>query len=604
MEPLSPEDPGRIGRYRLLGRLGGGGMGRVYLARSEGGRTVAVKLVRPELAQQEEFRARFAQEVAAARRVGGRWTAPVLDADTEATTPWVATGYIAGPSLTEVVHQRYGPLPPESVRALATGLVNALAAIHEAGLIHRDLKPSNILITIDGPKVIDFGIARALDALATSELTRTGAVIGSPGFMSPEQVRGEPVTPASDVFSLGSVLAYAATGRPPFRAPSGGSHAQMFRVVGEEPDLEGLDGPLRRLVEDCLRKDPGQRPTVDELLGVPGPSLTPTWLPPKVLAQLGRHAADLLDLDTATGGAEAPGAEPATGGFPLARPRTVVVPSRGAASGEAPTRGGPHQGVTVLPVPPSRASRPPAAAPVHPRWRTVPAPRRQLAPVPEAARRPLLDWTLAAATSALLLTVGALLLREASSLHQLTDRITAQGLAGPASLPPLRADTDDARHGLLYAHLGAALAWLAWFWRAHVVARWLEPTQLRVAPVWAVPSWLVPGLNLVVPKVIANDVWWISARRPRDRAHHQRYAFLLSAWWLAALSYLVLNTGWDEYWYEQNSVEVARSWLGTQILCDLVGAVAALLGAAYVLRLTRLQQERLNERPIAPPTSG
>ncbi|MZG12610.1 protein kinase, partial [Streptomyces sp. SID5914] len=162
MDGLKPDDPERIGRYRLLGRLGEGGMGRVYLARSDRGRTVAVKTVREELARMPDFRRRFAQEVKAAQRVGGEWTAPVLDADTEAATPWVATGYVAGPSLAEVVDRQYGPLPSPTLRVLAAGLTRALQAVHAAGLVHRDLKPSNVLVTIDGPRVIDFGIARAL----------------------------------------------------------------------------------------------------------------------------------------------------------------------------------------------------------------------------------------------------------------------------------------------------------------------------------------------------------------------------------------------------------------------------------------------------------
>ncbi|MGI3200343.1 serine/threonine-protein kinase [Streptomyces sp. GLT-R25] len=195
----------RIGRYRLLRNLGAGGMGRVCLARSEGGRTVAVKLIKPELAAEPEFRERFRLEVAAARRVSDRWTAPVLDADTEAETPWVATGYIAGPSLEHIVSpQGHGPLPAPSVRTLAHGLASALLDIHGAGLVHRDLKPSNVLITIDGPRVIDFGIARALDAVPGSTPTSSGVLVGSPRFMSPEQLRDEPVGPASDVFCMGT----------------------------------------------------------------------------------------------------------------------------------------------------------------------------------------------------------------------------------------------------------------------------------------------------------------------------------------------------------------------------------------------------------------
>lgn len=255
MDKLGSDDPHRIGAYRLLGRLGEGGMGQVFLARSDRGRTVALKLVRRELAEQPAFRARFRQEVRAAHRVGGAWTAPVLDSDTEAPVPWVATGYVAGPSLQRIVSGRpgapvtdsgaYGPLPLRSVRFLGSGLAHALQHIHGAGLIHRDLKPSNVLMTIDGPRVIDFGIARALESVPEGDLTRTGDLVGSPGFMAPEQVRGERVTTACDVFCLGSVLAYAASGRMPFgAAESGGVHALMFRIAQEEPDLTGVPEDL------------------------------------------------------------------------------------------------------------------------------------------------------------------------------------------------------------------------------------------------------------------------------------------------------------------------------------------------------------------------
>jgi hypothetical protein len=275
-------------------------MGRVYLARSEGGRTVAVKVVQAEYAQHPEFRRRFALEVTAARRVGGRWTAPVLDADTDAATPWVATGYVPGPDLHSVVAKDHGPLPEYSVRALAGGLAHALRAIHGAALIHRDLKPSNVLLTIDGPRVIDFGIARALDTVADGVRTHTGAVIGSPGFMSPEQVRGQRLTPASDVFCLGAVLAYAATGRMPFGTADSGVHAVMFRIAEEEPDLDGVPKGILDLVRDCLAKQPTGRPTVEHLLEWTADADTGNghpWLPGPLLAQLGRHAAQLLDAD-------------------------------------------------------------------------------------------------------------------------------------------------------------------------------------------------------------------------------------------------------------------------------------------------------------------
>ncbi|MGI5338841.1 serine/threonine-protein kinase [Streptomyces sp. CA-181903] len=305
MDALSPEDPRTLGAYRLLRRLGAGGMGRVYLARSDRGRTVAVKLVQPELAGREEFRDRFRREVRAARRVGGEWTAPVLDADTEAAVPWVATGYIAGPSLRQVIGRDFGPLPERTVRILAAGLARALQAVHAAGIVHRDLKPSNVLITLDGPRVIDFGIARALETVTDGDgLTRTGAAVGSPGFMSPEQVRGREVTPASDVFCMGSVLAYAATGRMPFGTSDSGVHALMFRVAEEEPDLVGVPEPLLPLIADCLAKDPAARPTTEQVLERTGAreeladlrSAEP-WLPAGLVAQLGRHAVGLLDAE-------------------------------------------------------------------------------------------------------------------------------------------------------------------------------------------------------------------------------------------------------------------------------------------------------------------
>lgn len=304
MEELGAEDPRWIGEYRLIRRLGAGGMGRVFLAHSPRGRTVAVKLVQADLAQQAEFRRRFKQEVRAAQRVGGEWTAPVLDADTEAATPWVATGYIAGPSLHAVIAES-GRLPERSVRVLARGLALALQSIHGADLIHRDLKPSNVLITIDGPRVIDFGIARALETVADGILTRSGAVVGSPGFMSPEQVRGERVSYASDIFCLGSVLGFASTGRQPFGTTDSGVHAVMYRIAQEEPHLEGVPEGLRDLVTACLSKDPAGRPTLDELLertadGADEEAGEP-WLPASLIAQLGRHAVELLEVETPAG---------------------------------------------------------------------------------------------------------------------------------------------------------------------------------------------------------------------------------------------------------------------------------------------------------------
>ncbi|NBE56182.1 serine/threonine-protein kinase, partial [Streptomyces boluensis] len=312
MEQLITEDPTRIGPYRLVARLGAGGMGLVYLGRSEAGRTVAVKVVQAEYAQHPEFRKRFAREVAAARRVGGTWTAAVLDADTEAPVPWVATQYIPGPDLTTVVAEDFGPLPEYTVRTLANRLATALESVHGAGLIHRDLKPSNVLVTVDGPRVIDFGIARAMDTLAGDSLhTRTGMLIGSPGFMSPEQVRGLELTAASDVFCLGAVLVYASTGRLLFGATDTGLNAHLFRIAEEEPDLTGVPESLIDLVRQCLDKDPARRPTPAEVAARTTAEGEGEWLPGSVLAQLGRHAAQLLDfVPKARAGEHAPAYTP------------------------------------------------------------------------------------------------------------------------------------------------------------------------------------------------------------------------------------------------------------------------------------------------------
>ncbi|GAA3103768.1 serine/threonine-protein kinase [Streptomyces echinatus] len=298
MQPLEVDEPATVGPYRLLGRLGSGGMGRVYLGRSAGGRTVAVKIVHPHFALDEEFRARFRREVEAARRVGGAWTAPVLDADPEAAVPWVATAYAAGPSLAAAVSEG-GPLPAHTVRALGAGLAEALTAVHEQGLVHRDVKPSNVLLTLDGPLLIDFGIARAMDG--TASLTSTGVSIGSPGYVSPEQILGKGVTGAADVFSLGAVLAYAATGEQPFRGDS--SAALLYKVVHEEPELGGLDGELRELAAACLTKDPAARPgpaEVSRRLAPEGAArlVAGGWLPGTLVEQVSRGVVRLLNLDT------------------------------------------------------------------------------------------------------------------------------------------------------------------------------------------------------------------------------------------------------------------------------------------------------------------
>ncbi|MFB8238877.1 serine/threonine-protein kinase [Kitasatospora purpeofusca] len=335
MQALGSDDPRQVGAYRLLRRLGAGGMGRVYLGRTAGGRTVAVKVVRGELAEDAEFRARFRQEVAAARRVGGTWTAPVLDADTEGAHPWVATGYVAGPALGGAVRE-YGPLTDPAVRTLGAVLAQALEHVHGLGLVHRDVKPSNVLLTLDGPRLIDFGIARALDA--ATGLTQSGFVVGSPGFMSPEQANGRPVGPPGDVFSLGAVLAFAATGVHPF-GEGVSAAVLLYRVVHEEPDLTGLaPGPLRSIVLDCLAKDPAVRPTprrLRELLDPDGSAVGRLgqgggWLPPALAAAVGRSAVQLLDLEGLDLAGEG---DAAAGGVAVERTPTFVTGGGGASAG-------------------------------------------------------------------------------------------------------------------------------------------------------------------------------------------------------------------------------------------------------------------------------
>ncbi|MFI5976770.1 protein kinase [Streptomyces sp. NPDC051452] len=392
MRRLEADEPAEIGPYRLLGRLGSGGMGRVYLGRSSGGRTVAVKIVHPHFALDEEFRARFRREVEAARRVGGAWTAPVLDADPEAPVPWVATAYAAGPSLAAAVTDG-GPLPAHTVRALGAGLAEALTAVHELGLVHRDVKPSNVLLTLDGPLLIDFGITRAMDG--TASLTSTGVSIGSPGYMAPEQILGKGVTGAADVFSLGAVIACAADGEPPFRGDS--SAALLYKVVHEEPELGSLRGEMREIVAACLAKDPAARPAPAELSRRLAPEGTAHlvaggWLPGPLVEQVSRGAVRLLNLDTgdrtgeearsgpvrfgnlSVGPGESPAASGTTGGAdagpPLPPPpagRFGPAPVMAAGAPESGTGSAPTGASTVVPAPgdvppPGRVSLSVAAA--------------------------------------------------------------------------------------------------------------------------------------------------------------------------------------------------------------------------------------------------
>lgn len=259
MMRLRREDPRVVGSFRLHRRLGAGGMGVVYLGSDRRGQRVALKVIRPDLAEDQEFRSRFAREVSAARRIRGGCTARLVAADLEADRPWFATQYVPGPSLHDKVAEE-GPLSAADVAAVGAALSEGLVAVHEAGVVHRDLKPSNILLSPKGPRIIDFGIAWATGA---STLTHVGTAVGSPGFLAPEQVRGATVTPTTDVFALGATLAYAATQDSPFG--HGSSEVMLYRVVHEEPQLHGVPDALAPLVRACLAKDPEERPSTLQL---------------------------------------------------------------------------------------------------------------------------------------------------------------------------------------------------------------------------------------------------------------------------------------------------------------------------------------------------
>ncbi|WNF28039.1 serine/threonine-protein kinase [Streptomyces sp. C11-1] len=259
-KPLQADDPPSVAGYRLAARLGAGGMGRVYLSYTRGGRPVAIKVVRPELADDPAFRQRFRREVEAARRVRGAYTAELIDAEADGTPPWLATLYVPGPALDAAVARR-GPLPVPAVLWLMAGVAEALQAIHGAGIVHRDLKPSNVLLAADGPRVIDFGISLTSGVTA---LTATGATVGTPSYMAPEQASSGEITAATDVFSLGQTAAFAALGRPLYRG--GSSVGVLYQIVHSRPDLSPLPDEIRPLIARCLAADPEERATPAEVV--------------------------------------------------------------------------------------------------------------------------------------------------------------------------------------------------------------------------------------------------------------------------------------------------------------------------------------------------
>ncbi|WP_385645590.1 protein kinase domain-containing protein [Streptomyces sp. SudanB91_2054] len=362
MMRLRREDPRVVGSFRLHRRLGAGGMGVVYLGSDKKGQRVALKVIRPDLAEDQEFRSRFAREVSAARRIRGGCTARLVAADLEADRPWFATQYVPGPSLHDKVVDG-GPLGAADVAAVGAALSEGLVAVHEAGVVHRDLKPSNILLSPKGPRIIDFGIAWATGA---STLTHVGTAVGSPGFLAPEQVRGAAVTPATDVFSLGATLAYASMGDSPFG--HGSSEVMLYRVVHEEAQLHGVPDALAPLVRACLAKDPEERPSTLQLslrlkeiaareaqgladVRPPAPRGAEADMPTGRLADTyperaqrrpqGRPGAQGTPAPRSTSGSRGPapsrGADPARGGTPS---RGGTSSRGGAARGGSTSRGG------------------------------------------------------------------------------------------------------------------------------------------------------------------------------------------------------------------------------------------------------------------------
>ncbi|MFF2785642.1 serine/threonine-protein kinase [Streptomyces sp. NPDC058049] len=364
-QPLKADDPAVVGGYRLAAVLGAGGMGKVYLSYTPGGRPIAIKVIRPEFSEDPEFRRRFQQEVRAAERVQGLYTAPVIDSDTEGAQPWLATAYVPGPSLAHAV-ARHGALPVRSVLLLTVGVAEALHVIHGAGIVHRDLKPANVLLATDGPRVIDFGIARAADSTA---LTSTGVSVGTPAFMAPEQASAGTVTPATDVFALGQIAAFTAIGASVFG--DGPSHAVLYRIVHEDPDLSALPEELRPVVTRCLSRDPADRPALTEIIELcNAASEAPLrqgedWLPQAVAGSITERLRLPAPAPTP---APAPAPTPTEVSAPQSpAPALPAVPGYTPTdvAAAAPTQTAPAPGAPGA-VPPGYRTPPPYAQPSYP----------------------------------------------------------------------------------------------------------------------------------------------------------------------------------------------------------------------------------------------
>ncbi|GAA1643979.1 hypothetical protein GCM10009733_046360 [Nonomuraea maheshkhaliensis] len=553
--PLHDGDPTQVGPYRLHARLGGGGMGQVFLGRSPGGRLVAVKVVRPELADDADFRRRFASEVEAAGKVGGFYTAQVVDADTDAARPWLATAYIPGPSLHQAIED-HGPLSLEPAAVLGAGLAEGLAAVHACEMVHRDLKPANVILAEDGPRLIDFGIARALDA--TSH-TRTSTVLGTAAFMSPEQAMAQEVGPPSDVFSLGCVLAFAATGRSPFG--SGPVHAVVFRVVHADPDLRGVPAPLAALVAACLAKDPAARPGLEHVLthltALAAPGQGP-WLPEaltQVIAER-RTLALTAPHDPATG--------PGTGG------------SR-----------------TMAPPPPKHADQP-----------------RALQPLLADERRRLRNGSKPYRATGHEIVVHVLLaLFALVSASTVVYQLDVFDDAGRWYDPEVFEEIETVSKIMLAAQvvsgLGLTAGWLLWFFRVRAVAERLAPGRLRHSQAMAVYGWFIPIGNLWLPKQIADDIWHASS--PPERVGTTAPAGLLHTWWVL---WLVTFLTWPLFWVEWTALLATHHdrttdddliWMyeftpdvWASLTLHVLAVPTTIVTAWSVRRLSTMQATRLN----------
>ena len=370
-QPLEDGDPRIVGGYRLVARLGSGGMGRVYLSHTPGGRAVAVKVIRPELAENAEFRKRFQAEVASASRVHGLYTAPVVDSDTEGSVPWCATAYVPGPSLADAIRD-HGPLPVDTVLRLIAGVAEALQAVHREGIVHRDLKPSNVLLADDGPRVIDFGVARAADA---TSVTQSGMALGTVAYMAPEQALGGEAAASADVFALGQTTVFASTGSGAFG--DGDAHAVLYRVVHEQPVLGQVPEEIRELVARCLRKPAAERPSVEEVIrsvqsiqahrGDEARYTSGAWLPGELAAGIaaraeGAHQAHAQDHAQAQAAPSAHGSggfgAPGSGGFGAAGSEGFGAAGSGGGFGPAGSggSGGFGPAAAYSPTSPSHAS--------------------------------------------------------------------------------------------------------------------------------------------------------------------------------------------------------------------------------------------------------